>query len=122
MVGLAFSYQHRLFHNRDFAVGLQIEKANAREVSTDASDSVRSRTAKRWLWVSLAVNLGLLGYFKYANFFIDSWVRAWETVASMIPFNVANRASRRHQLLHVSNLELFDRHVSAQAQTHIQSH
>ena len=52
----------------------------AREVSTDASDSVRSRTAKRWLWVSLAVNLGLLGYFKYANFFIDSWVRAWETV------------------------------------------
>ena len=64
----------------DFAVGLQIEKANAREVSTDASDSVRSRTAKRWLWVSLAVNLGLLGYFKYANFFIDSWVRAWETV------------------------------------------
>ena len=64
----------------DFAVGLQIEKANAREVSTDAHESVRSRTAKRWLWVSLAVNLGLLGYFKYANFFIDSGLRAWSAV------------------------------------------
>ena len=30
-----------------------------------------------WLAVSLLVNLGLLGYFKYANFFIDSWITAW---------------------------------------------
>ena len=27
--------------------------------------------------VSLLVNLGLLAYFKYANFFIESWVDAW---------------------------------------------
>ncbi|MFK8113309.1 MAG: MBOAT family protein [Rubripirellula sp.] len=27
---------------------------------------------KRLLWVSLAVNLGVLGFFKYCNFFIDS--------------------------------------------------
>lgn len=64
----------------DFAVGLQIAKANAREIPAKADDSVRSRTAKRWLWVSLAVNLGLLGYFKYANFFIENWIEAWSAV------------------------------------------
>ena len=32
---------------------------------------------KRWMAVSLLVNLGLLAYFKYANFFIESWVDAW---------------------------------------------
>ena len=61
----------------DFFVGLQIEKANANELTEDAPPKARSQTAKRWLWVSLAVNLGLLGYFKYTNFFIESWVDAW---------------------------------------------
>lgn len=27
---------------------------------------------KRWLWLSIIVNLGMLGYFKYTNFFIDN--------------------------------------------------
>ena len=27
--------------------------------------------------LSLGLNLGLLGYFKYANFFMASWVDAW---------------------------------------------
>ena len=64
----------------DFAVGRQIAKANASEISADADESVRSRTARRWLWVSLVVNLGLLGYFKYANFFIENWIEAWSAV------------------------------------------
>ncbi|MDO7171347.1 MBOAT family O-acyltransferase [Mariniflexile sp. AS56] len=29
---------------------------------------------KSWLWVSVIFNVGLLGFFKYYNFFIDSWV------------------------------------------------
>src|SRR5262245_28924384 len=29
---------------------------------------------KRWLWASLTGNLGLLGFFKYYNFFVDSAV------------------------------------------------
>ncbi len=61
----------------DYAVGLQIAKANANELVADAPENARSKTAKRWLWVSLAVNLGLLGYFKYANFFIENWIEAW---------------------------------------------
>ena len=50
----------------DFFVGQRI----------DANRANRN-CAKRWLLLSLSINLGLLGYFKYANFFIDSWVRAW---------------------------------------------
>lgn len=29
---------------------------------------------KQWLWVSVVFNIGLLGFFKYFNFFVDSWV------------------------------------------------
>ncbi|WP_372756425.1 MBOAT family protein [Mariniflexile sp.] len=32
------------------------------------------RKRKQWLWVSVIFNIGLLGFFKYYNFFIDSWV------------------------------------------------
>ncbi len=29
---------------------------------------------KKWLWVSVLFNVSLLGFFKYFNFFVDSWV------------------------------------------------
>ncbi len=32
------------------------------------------RGRKRWVWLSALVNLGILGYFKYFNFFIDQLV------------------------------------------------
>lgn len=38
-----------------------------------ATETDRGRT--RWLLVSLVVNLGILGYFKYAGFFVDSALR-----------------------------------------------
>ncbi len=38
-------------------------------------DSTSSR--KRLLLASLFVNLGVLGFFKYYNFFVDSWIKAW---------------------------------------------
>ncbi len=38
-------------------------------------DSASSR--KRLLLASLIVNLGVLGFFKYYNFFVDSWITAW---------------------------------------------
>ncbi len=31
------------------------------------------RLRRIFLWLSILVNLGMLGYFKYTNFFIDSW-------------------------------------------------
>ncbi|MFN3874551.1 MAG: MBOAT family O-acyltransferase [Flavobacteriales bacterium] len=49
----------------DYAVGLAMERA----------DSPRRR--KALLGISLAVNLGLLGFFKYFNFFIQSFADAF---------------------------------------------
>ncbi len=46
----------------DYCVGLKIY------------DSNDNRTKKSYLWVSILFNLGLLGFFKYFNFFIDSWI------------------------------------------------
>lgn len=40
-----------------------------------------SQTRKKGLLiVSLTINLGLLGFFKYYNFFVDSWISAFETL------------------------------------------
>ncbi|NAS30152.1 MBOAT family protein [Flavobacteriaceae bacterium R38] len=46
----------------DFFVGLKIHNAKSQKLK------------KRWLSVSVIFNVGLLGFFKYFNFFIDSWV------------------------------------------------
>ena len=48
----------------DFRAGIRME---------EAPDKARK---KQWLWVSLAIKLGILGYFKYANFFIENWIPA----------------------------------------------
>ena len=49
----------------DFTIGQKI----------DSSDSKRIK--KRYLILSLAANLGLLIYFKYSNFFIDSFIESF---------------------------------------------
>tara|TARA_Y100000768_G_scaffold319244_1_gene254860 strand:+ start:81 stop:1511 length:1431 start_codon:yes stop_codon:yes gene_type:complete len=46
----------------DYFVGLKIH------------DSDDKKIKKSYLWVSILFNLGLLGFFKYFNFFIDSWI------------------------------------------------
>ncbi len=40
-------------------------------------NSTNKRTRKNYLLTSLLINLGLLGYFKYTNFFIDSFVNSF---------------------------------------------
>lgn len=49
----------------DYVVGLKIH----------ATDDERRR--KWWLWASVVVNLGILGFFKYSNFFVDSFIAAF---------------------------------------------
>ncbi|HAW52727.1 MAG TPA: membrane-bound O-acyltransferase family protein [Flavobacteriales bacterium] len=46
----------------DYIVGPYIEKANS------------LKTKRLWFSVSLIVNLGMLGFFKYYNFFVDSFI------------------------------------------------
>ena len=55
-----------------------------------------------FLVISIVANLGILGFFKYFNFFVESAAR----VLSILGIRVANhshRTPRGHQLLHVSN-------------------
>lgn len=47
----------------DYFVGLQIFK------HTDVG-----KKAKYWLWASIFFNLGMLGFFKYYNFFVESFI------------------------------------------------
>jgi len=37
----------------------------------------KPKTRKVLLWISICVNIGLLGYFKYFNFFIDNFIEAF---------------------------------------------
>lgn len=46
----------------DYFVGLKID-SNEKRIKR-----------KSWLWVSVLFNVGLLAFFKYYNFFVDSWV------------------------------------------------
>lgn len=49
----------------DFGIGLKIDHTK------------NTKIKKRWLWLSLSANLGILGFFKYYNFFIDSFVQGF---------------------------------------------
>ncbi len=46
----------------DYMVGIQLDKSNIKSVK------------KRWLLLSIFFNIGLLGFFKYYNFFIHSFM------------------------------------------------
>lgn len=50
----------------DFWVGRRMAAAQAKKVR------------KQWLWLSISANLGLLGFFKYCNFFIQSFSEAFQ--------------------------------------------
>jgi alginate O-acetyltransferase complex protein AlgI len=62
----------------DFAIGIAI-----------SNSSVRSRK-RLLLLLSLLVNLGLLGFFKYYNFFIDSWVDAFNSLGVVMHKSTLN--------------------------------
>lgn len=52
----------------DFIIAPLIHSSNSRKIR------------KRWLWVSVIFNIGLLGFFKYYNFFVDSWIDMMNTI------------------------------------------
>ena len=61
----------------DFFAGLRMERAEQRG---------DPRGRKRWLVLSLCVNLGLLAVFKYANFFYESVVSAANVIGADMVF------------------------------------
>lgn len=42
--------------------------------------AAKTSTRRAWMGLSLFANLGMLGTFKYFNFFVQSWVDAWASV------------------------------------------
>lgn len=52
----------------DFIAGNQLARASSQ------------RGRKMWLGISLAVNLGMLGFFKYYHFFVDSFIEAFSWI------------------------------------------
>lgn len=48
------------------------------------------RKRKFWLWVSISVNLGFLGVFKYYNFFLDNFITAFSFFDTNIEVNSLN--------------------------------
>ncbi|QDO94699.1 MBOAT family protein [Formosa sediminum] len=52
----------------DYVVGINIYKHNV------------AAKRKLWIWVSVVFNIGLLGFFKYYNFFVDSWVHLFSSL------------------------------------------
>ena len=42
------------------------------------------------LWLSILVNLGILGFFKYFNFFLDNFVNAFSILGYQLPVNSLN--------------------------------
>ncbi|XMO86564.1 MBOAT family O-acyltransferase [Algibacter sp. AS12] len=49
----------------DFVIGLKLQNETA------------NKKRKFLLAISLIFNLGMLGFFKYYNFFVDSWINSW---------------------------------------------
>ena len=62
----------------DFFVGLKLR------------DEPNQNRRKLLLWLSILVNLGLLGFFKYYNFFVDNFTSAFSFFGSEIKINSLN--------------------------------
>ena len=62
----------------DYLIGLQLKK----------EDQPSKR--KLLLWISILINLGFLGFFKYYNFFIDNFVDAFVFLGAKIQPNTLN--------------------------------
>jgi D-alanyl-lipoteichoic acid acyltransferase DltB (MBOAT superfamily) len=62
----------------DYSVGLYLQK----------TDDKQKR--KVLLWISIIINLGFLGFFKYFNFFIDNFVNAFSFFGYQIPSTSLN--------------------------------
>jgi D-alanyl-lipoteichoic acid acyltransferase DltB (MBOAT superfamily) len=62
----------------DYLVGIQLGKTS------------QKRKRKQLLWISILVNLGFLGFFKYYNFFLDSFVDAFSLLGYTFTANSLN--------------------------------
>jgi alginate O-acetyltransferase complex protein AlgI len=73
----------------NFFFGMRIAEA----ISRSGVARVVAARARRWLVTGIAFNLGLLGYFKYANFFVDNLNLAlgthWDIGQVILPIGIS---------------------------------
>ena len=62
----------------DYSIGLALK----------SEENIKKR--KLFLWLSIAVNLGFLGFFKYYNFFVDNFVEVFSLLGQPIQPNTLN--------------------------------
>ena len=62
----------------DYSIGLALK----------SEENIKKR--KLFLWLSIAVNLGFLGFFKYYNFFVDNFVEVFSLFGQPIQPNTLN--------------------------------
>ncbi|WP_299100146.1 MBOAT family O-acyltransferase [uncultured Winogradskyella sp.] len=62
----------------DYSIGIALGKKD------------KPSTRKILLWISICVNLGFLGFFKYYNFFVDSLVNSFTFFGSDLSINTLN--------------------------------
>lgn len=62
----------------DYTIGVQLSKTS------------HVKTRKLLLWVSIIINLGFLGFFKYFNFFVENFVEAFSFFGNPISVNTLN--------------------------------
>ena len=63
----------------DYFMGRKIEQTKTATATADNQSPAEATTytptkeAKKYLWIAILVNLGVLAYFKYTNFFLESF-------------------------------------------------
>ncbi|MCG1038041.1 MBOAT family protein, partial [Polaribacter sp. DS7-9] len=62
----------------DYTIGRQLKREE---------NNVRRKVL---LWISISVNLGFLGFFKYYNFFLENFITAFSFFGSEIQANTLN--------------------------------
>ena len=73
----------------------------------------RERTRKAWMLTSVAVNLGMLGYFKYGEFLLQNFVEIAGSLGDHLPSaRLGHRSARRHLFLYICDPVLHARRLS----------
>ncbi|GHS85735.1 alginate O-acetyltransferase [Bacteroidia bacterium] len=85
MVGLAVS----VAHCHQFVDGFSDWHQNGNPQQAEATPD-NKRSQKRWLLVSIITNIGILGFFKYCDFFVDSFVALFSTFGVSLPQSTLN--------------------------------
>jgi D-alanyl-lipoteichoic acid acyltransferase DltB (MBOAT superfamily) len=74
----------------DFIIGKKIGALNEKLQLEEQITTNINRKKKQWLLLSIITNIGILAFFKYYNFFVDSFITLFSTVGISLPSSTLN--------------------------------